>query len=211
MPDSRSSILQKLKKKINEMKENFEFYLEITGVGEITRRYFVMNALDGALTMLGVTVGAYIGGHLDPKIVVSSGLSGAMAIGLSGISGAFLTEYAERKRELKEMEKSLVRNLNGTVMEKGVYFATVLSAIVDAIAPVLAALVVLAPYILSLYGFITPHTAFVISLGVTLVFIWTLGYYLGRVSKERPVLYGVIMLIVGMVTAFITYSFSTHL
>jgi len=211
MPHSRSSLLEKLKEKINEMKENFKFYLEITGVGEITRRYFVMNALDGALTMLGVTVGAYIGGHLDPKIVVSSGLSGAMAIGLSGISGAFLTEYAERKRELKEMEKSLVRNLNGTVMEKGVYFATVLSAVVDAIAPVLAALVVLIPYILALKGIISSYTAFIISLGVTLAFIWALGYYLGRVSKERPVLYGIIMLIVGIVTAFVTYSFSMHL
>ena len=40
-------------------------YSKISGVGAITRRYFVMNAFDGALTMLGVVIGAYISGVIN--------------------------------------------------------------------------------------------------------------------------------------------------
>ncbi|MCD6503008.1 MAG: hypothetical protein J7K58_02090 [Euryarchaeota archaeon] len=197
--------------RFRELKDTIILYLEVTRVSEIARRYFVMNSLDGALTMLGVSIGAFIGGHLDPHIVLSSGLSGAVAIGLSGVSGAFLTEYAERKRELKEMEKSIAKSLKGTVLEKSSYFAVFLSATVDALAPVLSSLLVLSPYMLATYGFLSPYTAFMASLGLTLIFIWFLGFFLGKISKENPFAYGVLMLIVGLVTAFITYRLSSHI
>jgi len=37
-------------------------YSDITNVGPIVRRYFVIGAFDGALTILGVIIGAYAGG-----------------------------------------------------------------------------------------------------------------------------------------------------
>jgi len=59
-------------------------YSKISGVSSITRRYFVMNAFDGALTMLGVVIGAYI--------------AGSIAMGASGMSGAYMAEKAEREK-----------------------------------------------------------------------------------------------------------------
>jgi len=44
-----------IKKTLNRWKR----YHRVSGVSSITRRYFVMNAFDGALTMLGVVIGAY--------------------------------------------------------------------------------------------------------------------------------------------------------
>ncbi len=197
--------------RFREFRDNVALYLEVTRVSEIARRYFVMNSLDGALTMLGVSIGAFIGGHLDPHIVLSSGLSGAVAIGLSGVSGAFLTEYAERKRELKEMERSIAKSLKGTVLEKSSYFAVILSATVDALAPVMSSLIVLSPYVLAAYGILSAHMAFIGSVILTLAFIWFLGFFLGKISKENPIAYGILMLIVGLITAFITYKLSTHI
>lgn len=202
-----SSLIERFR----EFRDNVALYLEVTRVSEIARRYFVMNSLDGALTMLGVSIGAFIGGHLDPHIVLSSGLSGAVAIGLSGVSGAFLTEYAERKRELKEMERSIAKSLKGTVLEKSSYFAVILSATVDALAPVMSSLIVLSPYVLAAYGILSAHMAFIGSVILTLAFIWFLGFFLGKISKENPIAYGILMLIVGLITAFITYKLSTHI
>ncbi|MCD6157845.1 MAG: hypothetical protein J7J75_00550 [Euryarchaeota archaeon] len=202
-----SSLIERFR----EFRDNVALYLEVTRVSEIARRYFVMNSLDGALTMLGVSIGAFIGGHLDPHIVLSSGLSGAVAIGLSGVSGAFLTEYAERKRELKEMERSIAKSLKGTVLEKSSYFAVILSATVDALAPVMSSLIVLSPYVLAAYGILSAHMAFIGSVILTLTFIWFLGFFLGKISKENPIAYGILMLIVGLITAFITYKLSTHI
>ena len=71
-------------------------YSEISDVGPITRRYFVMNAFDGALTMLGVIFGAYVSGVLKPMIIISAGIAGSIAMGVSGMSGAYMTEKAER-------------------------------------------------------------------------------------------------------------------
>ena len=47
-------------------------YYEISSAGDITRRYFVMNAFDGALTMLGVVIGAYIAGIPKPMPIISA-------------------------------------------------------------------------------------------------------------------------------------------
>ena len=44
----------------SSLMDRIEEYIKISNVGEISRRYFVMNAFDGALTMLGVIIGAHI-------------------------------------------------------------------------------------------------------------------------------------------------------
>jgi hypothetical protein len=35
-------------------------YIKISGIAPIGRRYFIMNAFDGATTILGIVVGAYV-------------------------------------------------------------------------------------------------------------------------------------------------------
>jgi len=45
-----------LKRKLRQFKE----YDDIAEIGEIARRYFVMNAFDGILTIIGVLTGSYV-------------------------------------------------------------------------------------------------------------------------------------------------------
>ena len=57
-------------------------YSEISGVGAISRRYFVMNAFDGALTMLGVVIGAAVSGSLqNSAVIISAGITGSRDLG----------------------------------------------------------------------------------------------------------------------------------
>ena len=39
--------------------EKIRRYIRISGVAPISRRYFIMNAFDGATTVLGIVIGAY--------------------------------------------------------------------------------------------------------------------------------------------------------
>ncbi|MCK5039146.1 MAG: hypothetical protein KAS16_08620, partial [Thermoplasmata archaeon] len=74
---------------ISEKLKRWDMYAEISDVGSISRRYFVMNAFDGALTMLGVVIGASMTTDLvDPMFIILAGLSGSFAMCISGISGA---------------------------------------------------------------------------------------------------------------------------
>ena len=73
-----------IKKLIRDIKK----YLRISNAAGILRRYFVMNAFDGALTIFGVILGAFAAGITEFSLVVSIGLATSIAVGISGIWGA---------------------------------------------------------------------------------------------------------------------------
>lgn len=189
------------KKRIEKTIKKWKKYSEISGVGAITRRYFVMNAFDGALTMLGVIIGAYIAGTLDAIIIISAGIAGSIAMGASGMSGAYMTEKAERSKKLKELEKAMLTNLSDGVHGKSHRFATFFAAIVDGVSPALAAMAVISPFFLANFGIIDPETAFFACIGLTLSVLVLLGIYLAKISDESMIRYGLQMLVVGLITA----------
>jgi len=190
-------VVKKTKKTIKRWKQ----YSRISGVGAITRRYFVMNAFDGALTMLGVVIGAYIAGVLNSITIISAGIAGSIAMGASGMSGAYMTEKAERSKKLKELEKAMLTDLSDGLHGKSQRFATFFAAIVDGISPALAAMVVISPFFLANFGIIDPEIAFYACIGLTLTVLVLLGIYLARISDESMIRYGLQMLVVGLITA----------
>ena len=62
----------------------------------IARRFFVMNSFDGSLTMLGIIVGSWVSGVRNPSKIVGTGLGACLAMGISGMVGAYASERAER-------------------------------------------------------------------------------------------------------------------
>jgi len=54
----------------------------------IARRYFIKNGFDGSLTILGIIVGSWIVGVVEPEIIVTARLGACLAMGVSGIFGA---------------------------------------------------------------------------------------------------------------------------
>ena len=179
-------------------------YVEICDLGAICRRYFVMNAFDGALTMLGVVIGATLANIQDPFIVISAGIAGSFAMGISGFSGAYMAESAERTKELKTLEKAMLKEMEDESLHKeAALFATRVTAIVDAASPAIAAIIVISPFFLVANGMLDMSMAFVGSLILTLIILISLGVYLARITEESMLRQGLKMLIVGLITALL--------
>jgi hypothetical protein len=75
--------------------EKIRRYIRISGVAPIGRKYFIMNAFDGATTILGIGVGAYVVEIANEFWVILSGLGATLAMGLSGFAGSYMTKEAE--------------------------------------------------------------------------------------------------------------------
>ncbi len=187
--------------KVQGILRRWRRYYEVSEVAPITRRYFVMNAFDGALTMLGVVIGAYFAGILDPLPIISAAISGSIAMGASGISGAYMTEKAERTRKLKELERAMLTTLKDGLHYKSYRFATIFVAIVDGVSPALAAMLVVSPFFLVELSIFSVETAFSMCITITLLLLVLLGVYLAKISEESMIKYGLQMLAVGIVTA----------
>jgi predicted membrane protein (TIGR00267 family) len=88
-------------------------YAEMSDLGIIARRKFFNNCFDGALTCAGIVSGVFVlflagVSKNTPGSIVVLGFSTALAIGISGLWGAFLSEEAERKKKLIDLKKEMV-------------------------------------------------------------------------------------------------------
>ncbi len=172
-------------------------YHEIAGVGEIMRRYFVINAFDGSLTTLGVLAGSYVAGVDKAATVISLILSTAVSIGVAGFYGSYQVERAERDRALRDIEESTLTSLQDTTLYSASRYATVIVALVDGSSPLIASLLIMIPFF-----FVPPasmHEAFYSAGGIAFVELFLLGVFLGKVSRERLWLAGVKLVLAGVV------------
>lgn len=98
---------------LKETTEKWRKYAEMSDLGIIARRKFFNNCFDGALTCAGIVSGIFVlflAGISEntPGNVVVLGFSTALAIGISGLWGAFLSEEAERKKKIIDLKKEMV-------------------------------------------------------------------------------------------------------
>ncbi|GAF76991.1 unnamed protein product [marine sediment metagenome] len=192
------------RKKIKKTIQKWKQYSEISDVGSVTRRYFVMNAFDGALTMLGVVIGAYVSGLIEqPIVIISAGIAGSIAMGVSGMSGAYMIEKAERTKKLKDLEKAMLTDMKNGLHDRSHRFATFFAAIVDGVSPAITAMIVISPFFLVNFGVISYEVAFFSTIALTLSILSLLGVYLAKISDESMIKYGIQMLVVGGITAFL--------
>ena len=172
-------------------------------MGPIARRYFVKNGFDGSMTMLGIIVGSWVIGVKRPEIIVTAGLGACLAMGISGLFGAYMTEKAERKRDLKALERAMITDLDDSVQDDASSFVSLYAAVVDGGSPILTAVISLLPFTFVLGRFIAIWDAYILSFILTLITLFTLGMYLGRIAKENVLLYGVQTLAAGIITVAI--------
>ncbi len=185
--------------------EKWHEYTKISEVEPIARRAFANNSFDGVLTMIGVVMGSFFVGVQDASVVLVTGLSTALAIGISGGWGAYLTESAERRHEISELERFTLTNLRDTKIGKASRMAVVLVAAVDGVSPFLAALLVLIPFFfVSLLPSVT--YAYYGSVAMALLALFALGTYLGNISRENVISYGVKTSVAGVVCIALSFG-----
>ncbi len=217
----------KFRKTLKSWKE----YSKISDLGIIARRKFFNNCFDGALTCAGIVSGIFViflssdASQFTPQTVIVTGFATALAIGISGLWGAFLSEEAERKKKVDDMKKDMAifeeekdenrdpseherKNINKkknkkkkTLLEKAEDFATIVASLVDGGAPVLGSSLPLLPFFfggtLTLMHFISSY----IILGALLVY---LGNYLGKISGGGRVRYALHLVTAGIVTLLVS-------
>lgn len=178
-------------------------YSQLANIGEIARRYFAMNAFDGVLTIIGVLMGNFTAGVENARIVVTTGLATCVAMGISGLWGAYLTEAAERQRELLELEGYTLSDLGDTTLGKASRTAVVIVALVDGLSPFLAALVVLIPFFVPQL-FPSLRWTYLTAIALALIFLFSLGAFLGHISRKNIAIYGFRTVIAGGISIVIS-------
>jgi predicted membrane protein (TIGR00267 family) len=169
----------------------------------IIRRYFVVNGFDGALTMLGLLTGFHIGGKVTLDVVIGACLGAAVALAISGLTSAYLSESAERRRSLSELEAAMVTDLSGTAHSNAVWVLPPLIALVNGIAPLLISLIIITPLWLAHAGMALPLAPLPTSIATALLCIFGLGVFLGRVGGTSWLWSGIKTLLVASVTMLI--------
>ena len=176
-------------------------YGEITNVGPIVRRYFVIGAFDGALTVLGIIIGASAVGATEAHkaLILSASIGAAVALAVSSAIGAYEAERVEKKLDIRTIERALLARLSEEHKE-AFRFAAILSAVAHGIAPLIAALLPIIPF-----AFLDVRSATIAAILVTLVILFVIGAYLGNLIRERVIVTGLRFVAAGLGTAVVLW------
>lgn len=182
------------------MFHRIRFLLKLSQAQDIARRYFFTNGYDGALTMLGLNMGFYTTGNVPTPIAINACLGAAIALSISGLTSAYISESEERKKELNELEKALVADLSDTEHKKATQWVPVWIALVNGFAPFLVSLFIIFPLFLDQLGVPLPFSPLESSIACSLFTVFLLGLSLGKVSGTFWLWAGLRALLIAILT-----------
>lgn len=181
--------------------------LHILRARSIARRYLITNGFDGALTMLGMITGFYTSGMTELSVAISACLGAAVALFISGLSSAYLSEKAEREKELRELEQALVTDLKESDYGTASRYLPILVALVNGLSPLLLSLLIILPLFLAEQGYVLLFSPFINSIIVALICVFFLGLFLGKISKTFWLWSGLRTLAIAIITVAIILFF----
>jgi len=184
--------------------------LRITHSNDIVRRYFVVNGFDGALTMLGLVIGFLVSAPVETGLIINACLGAAIALGMSGVSSAYISESAERKLALLKLEEAMSSDLRESVHGEAARWMPLVIALVNGLAPLVISLIIMIPLWLANMGIALPVPPLYASILVALLLTFLLGVFLGRIAGTSWLRSGVQTLLVAMLTATLIYLFAGH-
>lgn len=173
----------------------------------IVRRYLVTNGFDGTLTMLGMLTGFYISGTAELSVAISACMGAAVALFISGLTSAYLSEKAEREKELQELEQALVHDLKESDYGQASRYLPLLVALVNGLSPFLLSLLILLPLFAAEQGYIVFFSPFINAIIIAMICIFFLGVFLGKISKSFWLWSGLRTLIIAIITVAIILFF----
>ena len=190
--------------------QQVKFLLDITRTHDIVRRYFVVNGFDGALTMLGLIIGFLVSAPASITVMLNACLGAAIALGVSGVSSAYVSEAAERRRALGKLEEAMVSDLKESAHGDAVRWVPLYIGLVNGFAPLFFSLLIIAPLWLSKAGFSLPLSPLYMAIIVAVLLIFLLGVFIGRIADISWFRSGVQTLLVALLTVVLIYLFAGH-
>ena len=171
----------------------------------IARRYFVVNGFDGALTMLGLLTGFYFNEQTPLAVVIGACLGAAVALGISGLTSAYLSESAERQRALADLEEAMIADLSASTHGTASRLLPLVIALVNGAAPLSVSLLVISPLWLSQTGVPLPLDPLLSAIAAAFLCIFGLGIFLGSIGGIFWLWSGVKAVLVALVTVAIIF------
>jgi len=187
------------------MLQRFRVLLHITRSHLIARRYFVVNGFDGALTMLGLIVGFLVSEPVGLPVVITACVGAAVALGVSGMTSAWLSETAEKQSELRELERAMITDLGESAYGHAARVLPVVIALVNGSAPLAISILILIPLWVAQSGQALPLPPLHAALAMAFGLIFLLGVYLGRISRTFWLWAGIRTLLIALATALLIF------
>lgn len=158
--------------------------------------------------MLGLITGFLISTPAEPGVIINACLGAAIALGMSGISSAYISEAAERRRALLQLQEAMVTDLGDSEHAQAARWVPVLIALVNGSAPLLISLLIMAPLWLAEAGIRLPLPPLYAAIAIALSLVFLLGVFLGRIAQTAWFLSGLQTLLIAIVTAALIYLFA---
>lgn len=188
------------------MLKRFQLLFNISRSNLIARRYFVVNSFDGALTMLGLLMGFYVSNEVMLPVIISACLGTAIALSISGISSAYISESAEKKQELKELEEAMIVDLQESAHGQAARFMPFIIATVNGMAPFIFALFIISPlWLAQRQSNLIPYPL-ESSVAVAFILIFFLGVFIGKISGSFWLWAGFRALLIALITSLLIYA-----
>jgi len=183
------------------MLRELQQFLHLTHTRGIVRRYFVVNGFDGALTMLGLLIGFEVSTGVAPEIVLNACLGAAIALGMSGVSSAYISEAAEMRKSLAELEEAMGRSLETAAHGRAARLVPWLVAAVNGLSPLFMGLIITLPLLAARQGLTLPLAPVQAAMALAFLLVFLLGVFLGHVGRTSWFAAGLKALLVAILTA----------
>ncbi|MCW9012954.1 MAG: hypothetical protein OQL06_04155 [Gammaproteobacteria bacterium] len=190
------------------MFKRFQLLLSISRSHLIVRRYFVVNGFDGAFTMLGLLMGFYVSDEVVLSVVIAACMGTAIALAVSGISSAYISESAEKKHELKKLEDAMISDLQQSAHGQAARFMPFIVAVVNGLSPFIFALIIIMPLWLAHWYPGLIRYPIVAAAAVAFVLIFFLGVFIGKISDSFWLWAGLRALLIALITSLLIYLVS---
>jgi len=168
-------------------------------VRSISRRYFISNGFDGALTSIGITVGSYLSGVETGLTVFKVGIGAAVGLATSGVWSVWEIEKAEKMTDMHRIEEAMMKKLDGTRLHENKKDAIIINALMSGTGPIIGIVSPIIPFLF--VPMISMLQATMLSIAVGTLLLFSFGAYMGDVSDQNWFRAGVRMGLAGIVVA----------
>lgn len=157
--------------------------------------------------MLGLMMGFYVAGDVPLSVMFKACLGMAIALSISGLSSAYISEAAEKKKELHELEQAMISDLGGSDYGVASRLLPLLIALINGLAPLLLSLFIILPLWLAQYALWQPLEPLHTSIMMAFIALFFLGIFLSRISETFWLWSALKTTVIGLFTVIIIFFF----
>jgi len=159
--------------------------------------------------MLGLIIGFLFSASDDLDAVANTCLAAAIALGMSGVSSAYVSEVAERKHQLEKLQDAMITDLSDTKYGAAARWVPHLLALVNGSAPLVFCLLIISPLWFAQSGTVLPMPPLQVSILIAFALIFVLGVLLGGIAEVSWLRSGIQTILVAAITVALIYALTT--